>query len=490
MTRTLSLTLRTLVLTLGPALAPLSVAAAKPRTVMVHLFEWKWNDVARECQQFLGPKGFSAVQVSPPNEHAILQEQPWYQRYQPVSYKLESRSGTRVEFEQMVATCKKSGVDIYVDAVINHMTGVLPEGANAIGSAGTPYSHFSYADYSYRDFHHCGRNSDDSIRNYSDRWEVQNCQLVNLADLNTESLPVQTRIAEYLKDLVNIGVAGFRIDAAKHMASDSVGKILSQVPGRPYVYQEVIDQGSEPISSREYFGNGDVTEFRYSLDLGRVFKSGQLAWLNGDHALGEEWGYIPSDKAIVFLDNHDNQRGHGGGGQVLTHKEPQLYQLAAVFMLAWPYGYPQLMSSYTFNSPAQGPPSDADGRTKNVSCLNPGQIAQGANGWVCEHRWPMIANMVEFRNVTDSEFRITNWWTNGANRIAFGRGKLGFVVINNEDSDLDERLQTGLDAGTYCNVVIDDSCKQRIEVDGNGKARFVLKPKAAAAIHIGKKTTL
>lgn len=34
------------------------------RTVMVHLFEWKWNDIANECVNYLGPNGFGGVQVS------------------------------------------------------------------------------------------------------------------------------------------------------------------------------------------------------------------------------------------------------------------------------------------------------------------------------------------------------------------------------------------------------------------------------------------
>jgi alpha-amylase len=38
----------------------------------VQLFEWKWTDVARECETYLGPKGFTAVQISPPNEHAWI----------------------------------------------------------------------------------------------------------------------------------------------------------------------------------------------------------------------------------------------------------------------------------------------------------------------------------------------------------------------------------------------------------------------------------
>ena len=35
----------------------------KDRQAMVHLFEWKWDDIAAECERFLAPNGFAAVQV-------------------------------------------------------------------------------------------------------------------------------------------------------------------------------------------------------------------------------------------------------------------------------------------------------------------------------------------------------------------------------------------------------------------------------------------
>lgn len=34
------------------------------RNGMVHLFEWKWDDIAAECENFLGPYGYAGVQVS------------------------------------------------------------------------------------------------------------------------------------------------------------------------------------------------------------------------------------------------------------------------------------------------------------------------------------------------------------------------------------------------------------------------------------------
>lgn len=52
----------------------------------------------------------SPCQVSPPQEHPISSENSWTERYQPVSYELESRSGTRGQFVDMVQRCNEAGV--------------------------------------------------------------------------------------------------------------------------------------------------------------------------------------------------------------------------------------------------------------------------------------------------------------------------------------------------------------------------------------------
>jgi alpha-amylase len=36
---------------------------APGRSGIVHLFEWRWLDIAVECERWLGPRGFGAVQV-------------------------------------------------------------------------------------------------------------------------------------------------------------------------------------------------------------------------------------------------------------------------------------------------------------------------------------------------------------------------------------------------------------------------------------------
>ena len=118
-------------------------AQAEPSgTAFVHLFEWRWGDIANECA-YLGEKGYAAVQVSPPNEH--VQGLEWYTRYQPVSYIISSRSGDRTEFQNMVERCHDAGVKIYVDVVINHTA----DREIGTGVAGTAYSRKNHPNPGY-----------------------------------------------------------------------------------------------------------------------------------------------------------------------------------------------------------------------------------------------------------------------------------------------------------------------------------------------------
>ncbi len=448
-------------------------AEAQP-TTFVHLFEWSWQDVAQECEDYLGPKGYAAVQVSPPNEH--IQGSQWWTRYQPVSYQLESRGGNRAQFIDMVNRCKAVGVDIYVDAVINHMAF-----GSGTGVAGSGYGDKNYPIFSPQDFHNTCE-----ITNYNNRYEVQNCELVGLPDLNTGAAYVQDTLAGYLNDLTNIGVAGFRFDASKHMAVEDIQGVLSKVNGSPVVFQEVIDQGGETISASEYTSVGLVTEFKYTTKLGDTFRNGQLSWLSN---FGEGWGFMPSSSAVVFVDNHDNQRGHGGGGSVITFEDGRLYDLANVFMLAYPYGYPKVMSSYDYHGDTDvGAPSVAVHKNGNLECFG--------TGWKCEHRWSYISGAVDFRNNTADNWSTTNWWDNGNNQIAFGRGSSGFVAINKEDANLNTTLSTDMVAGIYCNVLKGElsadgqSCSdETIIVNNDGTIDANIDAWDAFAIHQGAKTS-
>ena len=488
---------------LALAAAGAAQAQAPARTAFVHLFEWKWTDVARECESYLGPKGFAAVQVSPPNEHNWVASgdgapYPWWMRYQPVSYNLDrSRSGTRAEFQDMVNRCNAVGVGIYVDAVINHMSG----GSGGTSSAGRNWSHHNYPGlYDANDFHSpvCG------ITNYGDANNVQNCELSGLQDLNTGSSEVRGKIADYLVGLAGMGVKGFRVDAAKHISPGDLGAIIDNVNSRvgankPFWFLEVIGAAGEAVQPSQYFGLAGnqvtVTEFNYGKQLHGKFAGGRLADLR---SFGESWGLMSSSKAVAFVDNHDKQRGHGGGGNYLTYHYGSTYDLANVFMLAWPYGYPALMSSYAFNRSSNydtsyGPPHNSGGATRGPwdgATTQPACFSQTVGGWVCEHRWRAIGNMVAFRNATVSHWSVTDWWDNGNNAIAFGRGDKGFVVINKEGAPITRSFKTSLPAGQYCDVISGDFSNGQcsgttVTVDAGGYVMLTAPANGAAAIHAG-----
>jgi alpha-amylase len=480
----------------------------KPGAAFVHLFEWKWTDIAIECERYLGPAGFSAVQVSPPSEHAVLAGYPWWQRYQTVGYSLaRSRSGSLDEFRTMVERCAGAGVAVYVDAVINHMTGQ----ASGVGSHGTRYTKYDYPGlYALNDFRQppCTIAGAD-YENAPDR--LRDCELLGLADLNTSSNYVRDRIADYLSSLVEMGVGGFRIDAAKHVAPSDLDAIVGRVSARvgasafPYYFLEVIDHGTGAVRASDYLEVGQgavgVTEFKYS-GIGSKFLNTQGGLLGDLRSLSAaSWGLMPSDRAVVFLENHDTERATSIFYQNAPH-----HDLALVFLLAWPYGYPSILSSYAFDRSTQagrdrGPPSDAAGNTRSVylsgndspdCAADPASSAPGT--WLCQHRRPFLPQMIAFRKSTASSPEVTNFWDDGSNQIAFGRGNKGFVVINRSSSPVHRLFQTSLPSGSYCDVFQGQpspgGCPGAlVRVESSGQADIIAGPFSAVVIHVGAPAT-
>src|SRR5450432_113227 len=486
----------------GEAVARLGPRA--PGSVFVHLFEWRWTDVAKECETYLGPNGFAAVQVSPPSEHAVLAGHPWWQRYQTVGYALDkSRSGTADEFRDMVRRCANVGVAIYVDAVLNHMT-AQPSG---VGSNGTSYTKYAYPNlYAATDFHMPPCTIADADYQ-DDAGRVRRCELLGLADLDTGSEGVRAKIAGYLSALVEMGVRGFRLDAAKHVDPADLDAILRRVSdtvgaaAAPYYYLEVIDHGGEAIHASDYLTTGqgaaegvDLMEFKYTA-VADAFLGAQLASLR---TLGD--GFLPSDRAVVFVNNHDTQRASS-----LFYQDAPAYDLATVFMLAWPYGYPSILSSYAFDRATaagrdQGPPSDAAGNTRPVYAAGSGtpdcetNPTTATGGWLCEHRRPFVARLVAFRKATVEAPSITNEWDDGAGQLAFGRGALGFVVINEGSAALHRTFTTSLPPGAYCDVYAGaptaTGCSGlTIVVGADGTADLTAAPGSAVVLHVGARAS-
>ncbi|KAJ7074222.1 alpha-amylase, partial [Mycena amicta] len=415
-------------------------APSQSNNVVVQLFEWPWDSIAQECVSYLGPNGYGFVQVSPPNEHSS--SITGWTDYQPVSYTIISKRGSRDQFARMVSTCKAAGVGIIADVVLNHMTS-----GSGRGIGGSTYTKYNYpaAGYSSSNFHYCNNGQAADISNYKDAHNVQFCELSGLADLAQEQPAVQNIIAAYLNDLLSMGVFGFRIDAAKHMVDADIKTILSKLSYAFYDTQEVIYGAGEAVQPSQYVTSGSVfvqSSTRQIVNQ-QLVKSSNFVQPMGSSS---PWGFTDSSVATYIMANQDTERG----GTSLNSKSPNnVYILSAIFMLAFNYWEAHGVSSYDYSSfDAGAPQNPTTGITNPVTC--------GASGWRCEHRNIAIANMVAFHNTVGSvNAPLTNIAKGTSNQIAFGRGNLGFVVINNDNTVWSKVWSTSLPGGVYCDIIHD-----------------------------------
>ncbi|WP_158676402.1 alpha-amylase family protein [Tessaracoccus sp. OH4464_COT-324] len=433
-------------------------AAAPPDPAPAHaagvqLFQYPWPSVARQCKDTLGPNGIGFVLLSPAQEHIAGPQ--WWTSYQPVSYRIESKLGTREEFRQMVQDCHDAGVRVVADAVINHMAGI----DSGTGVAGSSFEHYSYPGiYTSEDFHHCGLTPNDDIAIYSDQAQLQNCELVNLADLDTSRPNVRETIVGFLNDLRSLGVDGFRIDAAKHMSADDVAAIVGAVEGEPLIISEVIRAHNEPVQPEDYLGFGGVFAFGWSKDLAGVLRGGSLA-----PAFQLRDGAVPSDKAYTFVANHDTERAD----RHLNPRDEDLFRLAELTMLAGDYGTPVLYSGYAFDDRDAGPRQD-NGRVLDVVC--PEQQFRCLT--------PEVLGMAKWRSLVGAEPIQNVTWNSPV--LTLDRGGKGFLALSIADEPRPFEASTALPDGEYCNLAAPDQCGF---VVSGGRISGSVPPKSAVALH-------
>lgn len=436
--------------------------------------------------------------MPPANEHLVLQGRPWWERYQPISYIIKTRSGNADDFRNMSRRCNDNGVRIYADVVLNHMAGVTSE--PIVGTAGSKAypQKYNYPSVPYKSSHF---HKPCDITDWSNSTQIRSCQISGLRDLNQTEEYVRMKIVTYMNELIDMGVAGFRIDRAKHIRPSDLKVIYSRLNNlnvefgfppntRPFFYHDLVDIGSDThtMGRWEYNDLGLITDFIIPGELGRAFRGKtKLKYLKN---WGPQWNFLPSKCAIVFVEDHELQRGFGiGGPDTLTSRDGKAYKMAIAFLLAHPFGTARVISSYEFQHSDAGPPSNILGDIESPIIATDKGCRRG---WVCEHRWESIANVVGFRNeVYGSGF--SNWWDNNGKQIAFSRGEKGFIAWNLDDYDLEQDLQTCLPAGVYCDVIAGSKLKERctgtrIEVNDEGVGHIFVSsedPNGVIAIHTG-----
>ena len=407
---------------------------------------------------------------------------PWWEVYQPVDYNLTSRMGSAADFKAMVTSCRAAGVKVYVDAVINHMTG---QGDTSYG--GVSFARRNYPGvYDETDFHtytNACPSASGGIEDYNNLQQVRNCDLVGLADLDTGKPAVRRTLAAYLNKLIGYGVSGFRVDAAKHIGQPDLDAIYSLLHktkdgDKPYWALEVFGGGPGILSPVAFTSSGSVLGLDADVQIKNAFKSyptdatGSIATLK---VFGVGSGLPPSDKTLTFVQNHDTERN----GDALNYKDGARNILADEFLLASGYGTPEVYSSFAWTTTDDSPPADASGLVTDTNCADTAT-------WVCVDRNPALLSMVGWANYVGAA-KQKNWYDDGANLIAFSRGTKGWISLNNATAAKTLTVQTGLPAGRYCDLISGVKTHTRctgeiITVKANGRTTVTVPAEGAIAI--------
>ncbi len=456
-----------------------SVAAPnKPITnasVGIQMFEWPWVSLQGECTNTLGPEGIDWILVSPPQDS--ISGSTWWVNYQPVSYAIDNNLGNRAQFSAMVDACNAAGVQVIVDAVINHMS------AGNYNYPGVPYS--------ANDFHASMSSSNpnycDSDINWNDLWSVQHCELLGLNDLATETQSVRDKIDAYLNDLLSLGVAGFRVDAAGHIPVAELRQIqdgLNLTTGgiKPFFVQEnpTDNTGNEP-----YAVQGQVFGWSWVDDMVSYFSPGAgdlsgAQWINGTYA-----SLNGTTKTVTMVSNHDTERN----GRALTYQDGsgKKYQQASIYTIVNQYGMPMLYTGFAFSDSDAGP-ALANGYAKNVVCGGSTPASYYADGkYICMQRWTAIKGAIAWKDAAGTAKASTaggrlGSWSDKYSTYSYKRGSGNFIIFNGGYTAVKNyKLNVRMPKGTYCDYITGGTKPKKsskactgtkIVVDSKGVATF------------------
>lgn len=414
---------------------------------ILHAWSWNFPTMAANMAK-IADAGFTMIQTSPV-QHCYspegankkifdAKEGNWYYYYQPTDWKVGNPIlGTREQMKEMIDSANKYNIKVIVDVLPNHtafdIDAVSPEFYKAVGG---------------RDkmFHSNGLVG---IRDYNDRAQCTLEGTGGLPDVNTENPAFQKYYMEFVNDLLNMGVRGFRYDTAKHIGvhSDPVdaasgvkeNDFWDVATGRkavkgvklalPYdslfVYGEILQDRNVPEA--EYADYMGQTASSYGHVLREALEKGTAKGLDL-----KDWRHDAAPEFLTtWVESHDTYcNAHESAG--LTDDQ---IRTGWVFLTARQNGVP-LFFSRPMNSTREAYWGDNIlGARGNDEFFHPEVVA------VNNFRKHMAGQKEDIRTSENGQVLVVN------------RGKKGAAVVNISGIANFVDVPTALPAGTYADKV-------------------------------------
>ena len=258
-------------------------------------------------------------------------------------YMIDPEFGTEEDLRELVELCHERNVKVILDLVINH-TGTLNPwfisfiNAHRSGDVDDPYYDF-YTWYSEGDTAPAGR----TFAQLSGTSDYYECNFSNsMPELNYDSDAVRQAVLDVAKYYLDLGVDGFRFDAAKYIYFGDnaqsaafwqwyIGELKSVKPDI-YTVAEVWD--SDGITDM-YYPALNCFNFTTSQTNGLIAQTAQAGNVNNYTAyvqnyLDQVTALNDTAMIIPFISNHDMDRAAG----YLTAASGQMKMAANLYILS------------------------------------------------------------------------------------------------------------------------------------------------------------
>lgn len=378
---------------------------------IVHLFNYPFQKITESLQE-VKDLGFDYIQIAPPQ--LSRGDREWFGRYQPLDYRIiDGRLGNLKDLKQLISEARKLDIGIIADVVLNHTANL------------GKFYNLDYPPKWVRDkygvsplFNSSHFHSPFCIQDYDDRYQVLNGRLCDLSNPNDGGLPdldldneyVVSVHRDYLYNLKALGIAGFRIDAVKHMEVRYFRKILDKdLTDGLLIFGEVIaDKYKYDQDLRPYLEgtNMKLMDFPYQKSFVDAFRYGSDIRIL--LARDDSKRKIPEERAILFVINHDIPNNGQTFSHLLMSRDDE--RLAHMFMFARKGGIPHIYSDL--------------GKRDLLS----------SNRWVNYHSKPFIKDGLEFYNATFNEPQKVIYADRCA--IAIKRGQRALATLNKCNKDV------------------------------------------------------
>lgn len=297
-------------------------------SAILHCWNWSYKTI-EDNLELIAQCGYSAIQTSPatqPKDYAwegvvgtdvgtpgVGGSGNWWKLYQPVAFNVcdngQTWLGTKEELESLCNAADEYGIKVIVDVVANHM-GNITGWKNSLSDVSPQVGQYFLADML----------TDESY------WHINTSQCwmsdsrydftqgtIGMPDLNTADKRVQKFVENYLKELIDCGVDGFRFDAAKHIetpddapdiASDFWPSVLNpakeyykNLTGKDlYVYGEILNTVGDNFSIDSYTKYMSVTDNSAGNHLLESFRNYNVNTLSMDYA---------PEVSVLWAESHD-----------------------------------------------------------------------------------------------------------------------------------------------------------------------------------------